>query len=184
MPRKGLITKREIRVLSLAMLGVRRGDVCWDIGAGSGAVAIDMARCGAAAVFAVEKNADGIEIITGNLARFGTAQVTAVHRKAPDGLDALPDPDRVFIGGSAGRMAAIITESLARLRPGGALVINTVTVESLAEALATLRAAGAPHEATQVQISRSKTILGRLTRFEALNPVTIVRAEPPAAETP
>lgn len=179
MPRKGLITKREIRALSVASLGVCAGDVCWDLGAGSGAVSIDMARCGASAVWAVEKNADGCEIVAGNIARFGCDQVRVVHAKAPDGLSELPNPDRVFIGGSGGNLAALIGVSLDRLQDGGALVINVATVENLAEALATLRALGAPHECMQVQVSRSKTILGRLTRFEALNPITIIRASRP-----
>lgn len=179
MPKKGLITKREIRALSVASLGVGPGDVCWDLGAGSGAVSIDMARCGASTVWAVEKNADGCEIVAGNIARFGIEKVRVIHAKAPDGLAELPDPDRVFIGGSGGNMTALIGVVLERLQEGGALVINVATVENLAEALAALRARGAPHECMQVQVSRSKTILGRLTRFEALNPITIIRASRP-----
>jgi precorrin-6Y C5,15-methyltransferase (decarboxylating) len=182
MPKKGLITKREIRVLSMAALGVGAGDVCWDLGAGSGAIAIDMMRCGASGVWAVEKNADGCAIITENVSRFGAGNVHVVHAKAPDGLEALPDPDRVFIGGSAGQMNALIEIVLQRLRPGGTLVINVATVENLALALAKLRALDAPHDCTQAQISRSKTILGRLTRFEALNPIQIVRAMRPGEE--
>ena len=184
MPKKGLITKREIRVLSMAALGVSAGDVCWDLGAGSGAIAIDMMRCGASAVWAVEKNADGCDIITENIARFGAGSVHVVHAKAPDGLDALPDPDRIFIGGSGGQMAALIRISLQRLRPGGTLVINVATVENLSLALAELRALDAPHDCMQAQISRSKTILGRLTRFEALNPIHIVRAMRSGEELP
>ncbi|RME28192.1 MAG: precorrin-6y C5,15-methyltransferase (decarboxylating) subunit CbiE [Deltaproteobacteria bacterium] len=179
MPRKGLITKREVRVLSLAMLGVRPGDVCWDIGAGSGAISVDLARCGARAVWAVEKNADACEIIQRNVERFGLDQVHTVHARAPEGLDALPDPDRVFIGGSGGEVEALLEQGIARLRPGGALVFNAATVENLSHALSTLRRLGAPHDAIQVQIARSRPILGRLTRFEALNPVTILRASPP-----
>ncbi|MEC7948662.1 MAG: precorrin-6y C5,15-methyltransferase (decarboxylating) subunit CbiE [Myxococcota bacterium] len=179
MPKKGLITKREIRVLSLAALGVGAGDVCWDIGAGSGAVSIDMAHCGASSVWAVEKNQDGCEIVSGNVARHRATAVRVIHAKAPDGLADLPDPDRVFIGGSGGNLTALIHLIMARLRVGGTLVINLATVENLAEALTALRACGAPHESTQVQVSRSKTILGRLTRFEALNPITIIRATRP-----
>ena len=182
MPKKGLITKREIRVLSMAALAVGDGDVCWDLGAGCGAIALDMMRCGASGVWAVEKNADGCAIIAENVARFGGGNVNVVHAKAPDGLDALPDPDRVFIGGSGGQIATLIGIALQRLRPGGALVINVATVENLSLALAELRALGAPHDVVQAQISRSKTILGRLTRFEALNPIHIIRAARPGEE--
>ena len=182
MPKKGLITKREVRVLSLAALRVGPGDVCWDLGAGSGAVSIDMAHCGAREVWAVEKNADGCEIIRGNVARFGAHQVHVVHAKAPDGIDALPDPDRVFIGGSGGRMTALVQLALQRLRPGGALVVNAVTIENIHEAIRTIRSVGAPFESIQVQVSRGKSILGRLTRFEALNPITVICAWPPGEE--
>ena len=166
----------------MAVLGVGPGDVCWDLGAGSGAVSVDMLRCGASAVWAVEKNADGCEIVAENASRFGCSNLHVVHAKAPDGLEALPDPDRVFIGGSAGQMATLIRLVLERLRPGGSLVINVATVENLSVALTELRKLDAPHDCIQAQISRSKTILKRLTRFEALNPIYIIRAMRPGEE--
>ncbi len=181
MPRKGLITKREVRTLSLATLGITPGDVCWDIGAGSGAVAIEMALLGAAKVCAIEKNADGCDIVRQNVATFGTPQVEAVHAKAPDGLAALPDPDRVFVGGSGGNMGELVTLLLARVRPGGRIVVNVATIENLGECVAALKIAGAPWELTQVAISRSAPILD-LTRLEALNPIWIVAASPALPE--
>ena len=176
-PKKGLITKREIRALSIAALGVGSGDVCWDLGAGSGAVSIDMARCGAKSVWAVEKNIDGCEIIQGNVNRFGCTQVQVMNSKAPEGLEKLPNPDRVFIGGSGGNMALLIDIIFQRLNPNGSLVINVATVENLVEAIQELRKQNAEYECIQVQVSRSKTILKRLTRFEGLNPITIIRAQ-------
>lgn len=184
MPKKGLITKREVRVLSIAELGVRPGDVCWDLGAGSGAVSIDMARCGARVVHAVEKNEDGCQIIAENVRRHGTHQVQVHHSRAPAGLEALEDPDRVFIGGSGGQMQALLALVFERLRPGGAVVVNVATVENLALVLQACRQAEAELQALSVQIARSKTILKRLTRFEALNPVTIVRACAPGTPSP
>jgi precorrin-6Y C5,15-methyltransferase (decarboxylating) len=174
MPRKGLITKREVRTLSLAALGIRPGDVCWDIGAGSGAVAIEMALLRAARVCAVEKNEDGCAIVRANVEAFATPAVEVVHARAPEGLDALPDPDRVFVGGSGGNMGELVAGILARCR--GKLVVNAATVENLAECVAALKAAGARWSITQVSVARSSPILD-LTRFEALNPVWIVEAE-------
>lgn len=179
-PRKGLLTKREVRTLSLAALGVRPGDVVWDIGAGAGAVAVDAALLGAGCVCAIEKNADGCAIIAENAARFATPQVRVVHARAPEGLDALPDPDRVFIGGSAGAMTALVEAARVRLRAGGSMVINVATVENLAEAVAAARASGMRWDCTQVAIARSSPVLD-LTRFEALNPVWIVAIHPEVA---
>ncbi|MCK6521375.1 precorrin-6y C5,15-methyltransferase (decarboxylating) subunit CbiE [Myxococcota bacterium] len=173
MPKKGLITKREVRTLSLAALGVRVGDLCWDIGAGSGAVAIELALLGAAKVYAVEKNEDACAIVRQNAAAFGALQVEVVHTKAPEGLDALPDPDRVFIGGSGGNIGELVTGALARCR--GKLVVNVATIENLADCVSALKAAKARWSVTQVAIGRSSPILD-LTRFEALNPVWIVEA--------
>ncbi|MFZ5478183.1 MAG: precorrin-6y C5,15-methyltransferase (decarboxylating) subunit CbiE [Myxococcota bacterium] len=174
MPKKGLITKREVRTLSLAALGIRAGEVCWDIGAGSGAVAIEMAMLGASKVYAVEKNEDGCSIVRRNAEIFATPQVEVVHAKAPDGLDALPDPDRVFVGGSGGNMGELVAGILARCR--GKIVVNVATIENLAECVAALKVAGATWSVTHLSMSRSIPILD-LTRFEALNPVWIVEAQ-------
>ncbi len=182
MPRKGLITKREVRALSLAALGLCPGDIAWDLGAGSGAVAIEMALLGASAVYAVEKNADGCAIIAQNLETFRVSAVSVLHRRAPDGLDALPDPDRVFVGGTGGDMAGIVALCLGRLRPGGRMVLNLATIENLAECVGALKAAGARWSVTQVQVARSSPILD-LTRFEAQNPVWVVSAGPPQEPT-
>lgn len=173
MPKKGLITKREVRTLSIAALSVRAGDVCWDIGAGSGAVAIELALLGASKVFAVEKNEDACAIVRQNVETMRTPQVEVIHSKAPDGLDALPDPDRVFVGGSGGNMGALVVAALARCR--GKLVVNVATIENLADCVTALKAARATWSVTQVAIGRSAPILD-LTRFEALNPVWIVEA--------
>ncbi|CAM5498026.1 hypothetical protein SGLAM104S_10200 [Streptomyces glaucescens] len=93
-----MITKFEVRALALARLGPRLGDLVWDVGAGSGSVAVECARLGAAAV-AVEKAADGVERIRANAAAHGV-DVHVVHGAAPDALaDLADDPDAVFVGG-------------------------------------------------------------------------------------
>ena len=97
-----------------------------------------------------------------------------------DGLDAWPDPDAVFIGGSGGELAALIRLALARLRPGGRLVMNFVTLENLATATATLAEAGAAWDVVQLQASRSQPILD-MHRLAAHNPVWVVSAD---KETP
>jgi precorrin-6Y C5,15-methyltransferase (decarboxylating) len=175
-PKVGLITKREIRILSLARLAIRPDGVVWDIGAGSGSVSIEAAKLASLGrVFAVEKNAEDVEIIRGNVARFRVPHVAAVHAKAPDGLEALPNPDAVFVGGSGGAMREILEIAAARLRPAGRIVVNAITLDSLHEAVTAMRDLGLAHEAILVSIARSKPLLGMMS-FEALNPVYVVTA--------
>ncbi|HUY87852.1 MAG TPA: precorrin-6y C5,15-methyltransferase (decarboxylating) subunit CbiE [Pirellulales bacterium] len=162
-PLKGLITKTDVRVLSLAKMRLRPGNVVWDVGAGSGSVSIEAALLGAK-VWAVEKNKEDCEIIRRNIEKFDTPQVTVVHGIAPAALAELPAPDAVFIGGSGGEMSEIIRLCRERLSPGGRLVINVATLENLGQAPA--------QDVTLVQISRTRPILD-LHRFEALNPVFI-----------
>jgi precorrin-6Y C5,15-methyltransferase (decarboxylating) len=99
-----------------------------------------------------------------------------VRRPGPDGLDAWPDPDAVFIGGSGGELAGLIRLALARLRPGGRLVMNFVTLENLATATAALADAGAAWDVVQLQASRSQPILD-MHRLAAHNPVWVVSAD-------
>ncbi|RMD74352.1 MAG: precorrin-6y C5,15-methyltransferase (decarboxylating) subunit CbiE [Chloroflexi bacterium] len=166
----GQMTKREVRLLSLAELALQPGEVLWDIGAGSGAVAIEAARaCPTAHVYAVERRAEFIEHIHTNLRRFPAPNLHVVHGEAPEACYAWPDPDAIFVGGSGHRLAAIVALAQQRLRPGGRLVINLVTIGHLTEAVALLPSA----RVVQVQVSRAVPIQFDL-RFTALNPVWIV----------
>lgn len=176
-PDKGLITKLEVRAVSLARLQLREDSVVWDLGAGSGAVGLEAARlCPQGHAYAIEKNAEDVAIAARNRERLGVGNHTLVHGKAPDGLDDWPDPDAVFIGGSGGELAALIGLCLARLKPAGMLVMNFVTVENLATAVDALKASGAAWDVLQLQASRSKPIL-HMHRFAAENPVWIVSAQ-------
>ncbi len=166
----GLITSREIRLLSLAELALGPGEVLWDIGAGSGAVGIEAARSQPTAqVYAVEKREELCHRIHENLRRFPAPNLRLTEGTAPAVCHAWPDPDAVFIGGSGGHLAAIIALVQARLRPGGRLVINLVTLENLQTVRALLPDARVVH----VQISVGQPIQDML-RFAAQNPVFIV----------
>lgn len=185
-PDKGLITKQEVRAVSLARLQLKAHSRVWDIGAGSGSVGLEAARlCPQGHVWAIEKNEADVAIAAANRAAFGVANHTLVHGRAPEGLDAWPDPDAVFIGGSGGELAGLIALCLQRLRPGGRLVMNFVTIENLAAATAALTQAGATWGATwdvlQLQAARSKPILA-MHRLAAENPVWIVCAEKAVAD--
>ena len=175
-PEKGLITKQEVRAVSLARLQLRADSVVWDIGAGSGSVGLEAARlCPQGHVFAIEKNEGDHAIAQSNHAAFGLSNYTLQLGKAPQGLDAWPDPDAVFIGGSGGELAALIALVLQRLKPGGHLVMNFVTLENLATATTCLHAARVPWDVLQLQAARSKPILD-MHRMAAENPVWLVYA--------
>jgi precorrin-6Y C5,15-methyltransferase (decarboxylating) len=179
-PEKGLITKQEVRAVSLARLQLRADSVVWDIGAGSGSVGLEAARlCPRGHVYAIEKNDADHAIAATNHAAFGVANYSLHLGKAPDGLDAWPDPDAVFIGGSGGELAGLVTGVMERLRPGGTLVMNFVTLENLATAtaaLAALEVRGVTWDVLQLQAARSKPIL-HMHRMAAENPVWIVCAQ-------
>ena len=180
-PEKGLITKNEVRAVSLARMQLRENSVVWDIGAGSGAVGLEAARlCRQGHVYAIEKNADDVENVRTNRAAWGVGNVTVVHGKAPEGLDAWMDPDAVFIGGSGGELAELIALVLRRLRPQGWLVMNFVTLENLGTAVECLKALGAEWDVVQLQAARSKPIL-HMHRMAAENPVWVVCAQAPVA---
>lgn len=178
-PEKGLITKQEVRAVSLARLQLRVDSVVWDIGAGSGSVGLEAARlCPQGHVYAIEKNDADFAIAGQNHAAFGVSNYSLFLGKAPDGLDAWPDPDAVFVGGSGGELATLIAGVLGRLRPQGTLVMNFVTLENLATATAALQAMegqGVEWDVLQLQAARSKPIL-HMHRMAAENPVWIVCA--------
>ena len=180
-PEKGLITKLEARAVSLAKLALRADSVVWDIGAGSGSVGLEASRIARHGhVWANEKNEADAANARENARRFGASNYTLVQARAPEQLDTWPDPDAVFIGGSGGELAALIALILTRLKPGGRLVMNFVTIENLATATAALTAAGARWDVTQLSAARSQPILD-MHRLAAQNPVWIVTAHKESA---
>jgi precorrin-6Y C5,15-methyltransferase (decarboxylating) len=173
-PREGLITKQEVRAISLAKMHLTDKSVLWDIGAGSGAISIEasfLIRKGH--IYAIEKNDTDVAIIKKNIRKFKVTNVEVVHSFAPDNLGKLPAPTAVFIGGSGGRMKEILDIVSQRLKPGGRVVINIVALENLSTAVNTLKARGFVTDVTQVNVAHSTSVM-ELTRFEALNPVFVV----------
>jgi len=179
MPKQGLITKREVRLLSLAAMHIRRDSVIWDIGAGSGSVSIEAALLAPEGrVYAIEVDPEGVEICGENLRSFAVDNVRIIAGRAPEACTELENPDAVFVGGSKGSMDEIIELALERLRPGGRLVINAITLENVAETYQTLRRHGLQPDVTLMQISRAVP-LARYLRYEALNPIHIFTVEKP-----
>jgi precorrin-6Y C5,15-methyltransferase (decarboxylating) len=174
--RPGLMTKREVRLLVLGELALQPGQTVWDIGAGTGSVSIEIARLSPTSqIYAIEKTAIGSSLIEQNCQRLQVKNVVSIHGKAPDILLPLPDPHRIFIGGSGGQLIAILDRCNSRLLAGGILVLALATVEHLNTALDWLNAHRWEYRLLQVQLSRSVPV-GKLTRFTPLNPVTILTA--------
>ncbi len=172
--KQGLVTKLEVRAVSLANLALGEYSVVWDVGAGSGAVSIDAARLADRGhVYAVERDPEAIKLIDGNLRRHRAYNVSVVSGEAPQALAGLPDPDGIFIGGSGGHLPHILATASSRLKPDGRLVLNLVTLENLALAREHLSRLGFQSRIIQVNVARGADIAG-MTRFEALSPVYIV----------
>jgi precorrin-6Y C5,15-methyltransferase (decarboxylating) len=177
--RPGLMTKKEIRVLVLGELSLQPGQVIWDVGAGTGTVSIEIARLFPdSQVYAIEKTAAGTSLIEQNCRRFQLQNVISIHGSAPEILHRLRPPNRIFIGGSGGEISKILGVCALRMSPGGVIVLAMATLEHLAAVLSWKeeRIRREPNwncRIMQVQLSRSVPV-GSLTRFDPLNPVTIV----------
>jgi precorrin-6Y C5,15-methyltransferase (decarboxylating) len=170
----GMITKAEVRAVTLARLRPGPRQVLWDLGAGSGAVGLEASLLmPGGQVWAVEKHPGRAAQIRENRQRFGAWCLEVVEAELPDGLAGLPDPDRVFVGGGGAGLAQILSAAASRLRPRGRIVVNTVVLERVVEAAEALRASGMEPEVVHVHISRSRPMPGG-QRLEALNPVWIL----------
>ncbi|MER6037234.1 precorrin-6y C5,15-methyltransferase (decarboxylating) subunit CbiE [Streptomyces sp. NPDC001835] len=176
--RDSMITKFEVRALALARLGPRLGDLVWDVGAGSGSVAVECARLGAAAV-AVERTADGVERIRANAAAHGV-DVDVVHGAAPDALHGLDDPDAVFVGGGGRELPAVVGVCARRARR--TVVVAMAALDRVPAARAALTEAGLRCEGVLLQSSRLAPLPGDVTRLAAANPVFLLwGVRPPAS---
>jgi precorrin-6Y C5,15-methyltransferase (decarboxylating) len=171
---QGLITKSEIRAITLSKLRLLTNHVLWDLGAGSGSISIEASLLvPSGRVFALEKNPERIEQIEINKSRFGVKNLKIVHAVLPEGLEELPRPDRIFIGGGGRDLENIINAAVTFLKPGGLVVVNTVLMQNMQTATEALRALEFKTSTVQVQISRSQSMPWG-DRFEAQNPVWIV----------
>ena len=176
--RPGLITKKEIRIAILGQLELQSSQVVWDIGAGTGSVSIEIARlCPESKIFAVEKTAIGYSLIKENCRRFQVDNIQVLNGKAPEILSELPNPDRIFIGGSGGNLESILELCSEKLLPQGLLVIALATIEHCYETLNWIKTHNWQYNLLQLQISRS-TSIANLTRLSPLNPVTLIKTYP------
>lgn len=168
------MTKEEIRALTLAKARLAPRQIVWDIGSGTGSIAVEAALLvPGGTVYAIERNSRGIDLIKQNAQKFAISNLVPIHGEAPAVLHNLPDPHRIIIGGSGGQLSEIFQLAKQRLKPGGRIVVNAVTLETFA--LCTKLIAQWHYNIIQVNISRTvKT--GRMNMWRALNPIYIVTA--------
>lgn len=158
------MTKREIRASAMSRLALNADSVCWDIGAGTGSVSIEMAlKASRGWVYAVEKKEEALKLLAENSRRWHADNITAVAGLAPDCCRELPAPTHVFIGGSSGNMGEII--ALAREKnPKVRIVAAAVALETVSELTAL------SGEAACITAAQAKKI-GPYTLMQGQNPV-------------
>jgi precorrin-6B C5,15-methyltransferase / cobalt-precorrin-6B C5,C15-methyltransferase len=164
----GQITKREIRAITLSLLAPRRGDLLWDVGSGSGSVAIEwMLADPANRAVAIEVRHDRAERIARNALSFGVPGLSVVTGEAPHVFADLTPPDAIFIGGGASA-PGMIERALSALAPGGRLVVNAVTLETQAACVDWRARWGG--ELTQIAIAQAEPV-GRYSGWRAAMPI-------------
>lgn len=175
--RDGMITKREVRAAALAHLGPGPGDLIWDIGTGSGSVAVECARLGAG-VIAIDDDEQGVALARRNAADHGV-ELAALRAHAPEALAGLPDPDAVFVGGGGSELDAIV--DAAATRAHRAVVVTLATVERIGPTLDRLAAAGLETDGTLLQASRIRPFVGS-HRLQPTNPTAILVGRRPGRQ--
>ena len=176
---KAPMTKEEVRTVSLSKLRLTADSVCYDVGAGTGSLSIEMAlRAHQGQVWAIEKKEDAVELIHRNKVKFAADNLEIVEGLAPEALKDLPAPTHAFIGGSSGNLKEIV-KLLLEKNPQIRIVINCITLETVSEALETAKEFGfEENEIVQLSAARSKAI-GRYHMMMGENPIYIITLQNP-----
>ncbi len=170
------MTKQEIRAISIAKLQLKDDSILIDVGAGTGTIGIEAAtylRNGK--VFAIEKEEKGIETLKENIQKFRLDNIEVLVGRAPEVIPTI-EYDRMFIGGSTGSMKSILEHFLKYSKSDARIVINAITLETLADATKLLKELNFKNiEVVNVVVSRGKNI-GPYTMMYGENPIYIITA--------
>ena len=161
------MTKQEVRAVILSRLAVGPGDLCWDVGAGTGSVSVELALQ-ARAVWAVERDGAACALTRANREKFGAWNLHLVQGSAPAALEDFPKPDAVFVGGSGGELPGILAAARGK-NPEARVCVSAISLETLHAAMSGLK----DPEAVQIAVSRSKPA-GPLRLMTAQNPVFLI----------
>lgn len=179
-PKRELVTPAEVRSIAIAELSIKETSIVWDIGAGSGSVAIEaaqLARYGKS--YAIEMDVEDYNLIVENSAKFGVTNVVPVLGEAPRAWDNLPDPEAIFVGGTGRAVADLVEQAWPRLQPTGSLVVNIMSIENVValQRLFTSKL-GVEPQFWMIQISRGNYQL-ETTRLDSANPSFLIKAVKP-----
>ena len=173
-PKRGLLTPSEVRCIALSELSLAQESIVWDVGAGSGSLAIEAAAIASKGkVFAIEMDAEDFALMIDNARMFDVPGLVPIHGQAPEAFDELPDPDAIFIGGSGRMVPDLVEAALSRLMPGGSIVVNVSSPDNLVAVQTKIDQAGLRSDVRMINIARGQYQLDRV-RFDALNPTFLV----------
>lgn len=175
-PKRGLLTPTEVRSIALAEMDLGATSIVWDVGAGSGSVAIEAAQIAAGGTtYAIEMDLEDHQLISANAERFAVTNLVPVLGQAPEAWEKLPDPDAIFVGGTGRMVSRIVELAFARLRPQGRIVANVGSIENVATIREVLQRGAGDANVWMVNVARGTYQLERL-RFESLNPTFLIGA--------
>jgi len=173
-PKRGLLTPSEVRCIALSELSLSPASIVWDVGAGSGSLAIEAAAIASKGkVFAIEMDAEDFALMIENARMFDVPGLVPIHGQAPEAFDELPDPDAIFIGGSGRMVPDLVQAALSRLKPEGSIVVNVSSPDNLVAVQTKIDQAGLRSDVRMINIARGQYQLDRV-RFDALNPTFLV----------
>ena len=179
-PKRGLLTPAEIRAIALAEMDLGPASVVWDIGAGSGSVAIEAAQIAhGGTVYAIEMDPDDHQLIIQNARRFRVENLVPVLGRAPEAWKDLPDPDAVFVGGSGRGISRLVDAAYERLRVGGRLVATMASIDNVADTHRQLHRQCSAAKVWMLHFARGNYQMDRI-RFESLNPTFLLAVVKPS----
>lgn len=173
-PKRGLLTPSEVRCMALGELGLQADSIVWDVGAGSGSLAIEAAAIASrGAVYAIEMDAEDYGLMIENAKLFDVPNLIPVHGRAPEAWAELPDPDAIFVGGTGRMVPDLVAAAAERLQSRGRIVVSVSSPDNLVAVQAKLEQARLRTDVRMINIARGQYQLDRV-RFEALNPTFLV----------
>ncbi len=176
-PKRGLLTQSEVRVIALSEMDLGPNSIAWDVGAGSGSVAIEAAQLSPGGqVFAIEMDVEDYNLLVENARTFGLTNLTPVLGEAPQAWHDLPDPHAIFVGGTGRAVVGLAEASWSRLQPEGRLVVQVAGLDHLHAVEQSLRSKQGEPKVLMINISRGEHQLDAL-RLESANPSFLVIAQ-------